>query len=851
MTDLQTEFFNDSIELAVYKQNFNPKSFCKKMAVHLAKCIDFGLYHRSSHFLTFLERCKTEKLFLNVEQHYDTKFCIFQSRIQYRQGRHIHSKSLLEKHFKLAKNDELDSFSPENKCLLAIEFLKVSNNSGLSTPEEMRQCIEMVIENTKKTTDFDTASKLKSFHLCAQYSSSRLDAILDHVETDCFQKTLGFVDMKDSEGHSIKIPDKGREKWRFEDKQNERLLSQTYKEFFIMSMETWLSMLELGGASDLQIDTAIFTILKFVQPKQKWAMKKFDTSMLESFSERLLSINPEYTVRAINQLVAYIPNLSKKMSNNLSETESEDVDSDVNTEGIDGVTDTKMYKILLKLFTDLVMNICKNNLQTAFSNSQLWFYLNKYAVSRKKFQNPLITDKPIVLVSEFAVLWNTLCKENQEGLSLITRWFSGIEELKNLIQQDRQFDLKKCTKKAGKRGIYTINPVILATARRRLEPISTLIGKRIGNHKRIVKVSEEFRKLDGQSAPMIFEFHFCDGTTGKVIMKINDDDFRLDMTVSQFSENFHRTLQVKTSMRLQTYNILPIEEFPIPRGKFVRTGLLEFSQDTMSLQEAIDEAVARYDGPNMVKMRRDYHEKYQKYDKLEDQEVKQKQFYKIFQETLKKYPMTFLDKWFLIKFKTPESWYNATKNYARSLASTGITGYLLGLQDRHLNNVRINIKTGDLVNIDFGDAFEGTIHKPTPERVPFRLTRNMIAALGTNGIEGRFRSNLENALLLGRQRSFVRSGKEILSIMFNDKSMLHSDDLVKFIEKRLDERFRGVDDPVSIGQNSSELSKFAEQDDLKDLYGEVPVRTHANAIIARAVDPRNHARMFPGWSSFI
>jgi hypothetical protein len=123
MTDLQTEFFNDSIELAVHKQNFNPKSFCKKMAVHLAKCIDFGLYHRSSHFLTFLERCKIEKI-LNVEQHYDTKFCIFQSRIQYRQGRHIHSKSLLEKHFKLAKNDEVDSFSPENKCLLAIEFFE-------------------------------------------------------------------------------------------------------------------------------------------------------------------------------------------------------------------------------------------------------------------------------------------------------------------------------------------------------------------------------------------------------------------------------------------------------------------------------------------------------------------------------------------------------------------------------------------------------------------------------------------------------------------------------------------------------------------------------------------------------
>ena len=80
---------------------------------------------------------------------------------------------------------------------------------------------------------------------------------------------------------------------------------------------------------------------------------------------------------------------------------------------------------------------------------------------------------------------------------------------------------------------------------------------------------------------------------------------------------------------------------------------------------------------------------------------------------------------------------------------------------------------------------------------------------------------------------------------------MQSDDLIQFIQKRLDERFRGLDDPISIGEKSSEVSKFAEQDDLRDLYGEVPVRTHANAIIFRAMDPHNHARMFPGWASFI
>ena len=49
--------------------------------------------------------------------------------------------------------------------------------------------------------------------------------------------------------------------------------------------------------------------------------------------------------------------------------------------------------------------------------------------------------------------------------------------------------------------------------------------------------------------------------------------------------------------------------------------------------------------------------------------------------------------------------------------------------------------SGEIVHIDFGMAFEvGTRHLPIPEPIPFRLTRDMVSALGLqrtdNGIFG-------------------------------------------------------------------------------------------------------------------
>ena len=52
-------------------------------------------------------------------------------------------------------------------------------------------------------------------------------------------------------------------------------------------------------------------------------------------------------------------------------------------------------------------------------------------------------------------------------------------------------------------------------------------------------------------------------------------------------------------------------------------------------------------------------------------------------------------------------------------------GWLLGLGDRHLDNILLDSSTGDLVHIDFNVVFDQGLKLRVPEIVPFRLTQTL------------------------------------------------------------------------------------------------------------------------------
>jgi len=63
----------------------------------------------------------------------------------------------------------------------------------------------------------------------------------------------------------------------------------------------------------------------------------------------------------------------------------------------------------------------------------------------------------------------------------------------------------------------------------------------------------------------------------------------------------------------------------------------------------------------------------------------------------------------------------------------------VGLGDRHTENVLLDTTCGEVVHVDFDCLFDKGLNLARPEIVPFRLTPNLVDAMGLTGVEGSFR----------------------------------------------------------------------------------------------------------------
>ncbi|VDM66390.1 unnamed protein product [Strongylus vulgaris] len=141
-------------------------------------------------------------------------------------------------------------------------------------------------------------------------------------------------------------------------------------------------------------------------------------------------------------------------------------------------------------------------------------------------------------------------------------------------------------------------------------------------------------------------------------------------------------------------------------------------------------------------------------------------------------------------------------NYRKSLAQWSIVTYVVGLGDRHLSNLLFELKTCKLVHIDLGMILEYSKRTlPIPERVPFRLTRDLLDPILIEGTGGRLAEESENAMQLLRDNAHVILGlasvllRETIS---NFEEVNPNHDRPSFVSKtalaRLRDKLNGTDD---------------------------------------------------------
>nr|XP_019702664.1 serine/threonine-protein kinase SMG1 isoform X2 [Elaeis guineensis] len=99
------------------------------------------------------------------------------------------------------------------------------------------------------------------------------------------------------------------------------------------------------------------------------------------------------------------------------------------------------------------------------------------------------------------------------------------------------------------------------------------------------------------------------------------------------------------------------------------------------------------------------------------------------------------------------------KRFSGSVAAMSMVGHILGLGDRHLDNILMDFCSGDVVHIDYNVCFDKGRRLKIPEIVPFRLTQIIQTALGLTGTEGTFRANCEAVM------SVLQKNKDIILML--------------------------------------------------------------------------------------
>uniref|UniRef100_A0AAQ5YQZ4 non-specific serine/threonine protein kinase n=1 Tax=Amphiprion ocellaris TaxID=80972 RepID=A0AAQ5YQZ4_AMPOC len=362
----------------------------------------------------------------------------------------------------------------------------------------------------------------------------------------------------------------------------------------------------------------------------------------------------------------------------------------------------------------------------------------------------------------------------------------------------------------------------------------------------------------GINLPKIIDCVGSDGKSRRQLVK-GQDDLRQDAVMQQVFSMCSMLLQRNTDTRKRKLNIRRYKVVPFSQ----RSGVLEWCSGTVPIGEFLVDpnkgAHKRFrpqDWTNLACRRRMMAVKLAFDEKLQ-----------AYSEVCKNFRPVF--RYFCMeRFLDPAVWMEKRLAYTRSVATSSIVGYIVGLGDRHIQNILIDEQTAELVHIDLGVAFEQGKILPTPETVPFRLSRDIVDGMGITGVEGVFRRCCEKTMEV--MRSSQEALLTIVEVLLYDplfdwtmnplKAFYLQHDEQQELNATLNSTMGGDEiDNHRKSSDSQSFNKVAErvllrlQEKLKGVEeGTVlSVGGQVNLLIQQAMDPKNLSRLFPGWQAWV
>ncbi|XP_054822231.1 serine/threonine-protein kinase ATM-like isoform X2 [Prosopis cineraria] len=442
------------------------------------------------------------------------------------------------------------------------------------------------------------------------------------------------------------------------------------------------------------------------------------------------------------------------------------------------------------------------------------------------------------LLNELSSYHGTIIQQTRQMVEIYIK-LAEMETRRETIMQDTN---KRVSLPRELRSVPALElvPVVTATV-----PIDYSCQYHDGTFPYFKGLAESVMIMNGINAPKVVECLGSDGCRYRQLAKSGNDDLRQDAVMEQFFglvNTFLRNHQDtwKRRLSIRTYKVVPFTP---------SAGVLEWVNGTLPLGEYLIGSM-RNGGA---------HGRYGIGDwsflECREHMAKERDKRKAFQEVCKNFRPV-MHYFFLERFFKAAEWFEKRLAYTRSVAASSMVGYVVGLGDRHSMNILIDEASAEVVHIDLGVAFEQGLMLKTPERVPFRLTRDIIDGMGITGVEGVFRRCCEETL------SVMRTNKEALLTIV--EVFIH-DPLYKWALSPLKalQRQKETDDDLDTTflepQDDHEGNKDAtrallrvkqkldgyEEGEMRSVHGQI------QQLIQDAIDPERLCQMFPGWGAWL
>lgn len=335
----------------------------------------------------------------------------------------------------------------------------------------------------------------------------------------------------------------------------------------------------------------------------------------------------------------------------------------------------------------------------------------------------------------------------------------------------------------------------------------------------------------GLSLPKIAKFLLSNGSEHRILLKHGTDDLRQDSIMEQVFEKVNNIFDKdketrKRNLRIRTYRAVPMGP---------QSGMIEFVPNSVALIDIVKPYHVKHDQFRVEKARAMM---------KECQTGEKTARYLAYNEISTKITPV-LRYFFFDNFVTPDTWFDSRVSYTRGIATTSMVGHVLGLGDRHCNNILLDKRSGEPIHIDLGVAFDQGKRLPIPETVPFRLTRDIVDGFGITGVEGVFKRSCEHTFRV------LRSNKDhILSIL----DVLRWDPLYSWslspIRKKKLQDATGTVAPLQPEADGSEAGRAVITVSDKLTAGGLSVEATVRELVQEATNPQNLALIYFGWCPF-